>query len=39
VINDPNSGVAVTEYKYDEVGRRIETQRFDKEGKPVENKG
>jgi YD repeat-containing protein len=38
VINDPNSGVAVTEFKYDEFGRRIETLRFDKEGQPVETK-
>lgn len=38
VINDPNSGVATTGFKYDEVGRRTETLRFDKDGKPVENK-
>lgn len=38
VINDPNSGVATTEYKYDEVGRRTETLRFDVDGKPVEAK-
>ena len=36
VINDPNSGVAITEYKYDEAGRRIETLIFDKEGNVVE---
>lgn len=38
VINDPNSGVAVTEFKYDLVGNRTETLRFDKDGKPVEQK-
>jgi hypothetical protein len=38
IINDPNSGVAITEYKYDEVGRRIETLVFDKEGNAVERK-
>jgi YD repeat-containing protein len=38
VINDPNSGVAITEYKYDEVGRRVETLVFDKDGNAVERK-
>lgn len=31
VINHPQSGVAFTEYKYDEAGQRIETLRFDKD--------
>jgi YD repeat-containing protein len=39
IINDPNSGVAITEFKYDETGRRTETLRFDKDGNTVENKG
>lgn len=39
VVNNPNNGVAIVEYEYDEQGRRTETQRFDKEMKPVENNG
>lgn len=35
LINDPESGVAVTEYKYDDSGNRIETLRFDKDRVPV----
>ena len=31
LINDPQSGVAVTEYKYDEYGNRTETMRFNKD--------
>ena len=31
IINDPNNGVAVTEYKYDETGNRTETLRYDKD--------
>lgn len=31
VINHPESGVAITEYRYDELGNRIETLRFDKD--------
>ncbi|HUX96420.1 MAG TPA: hypothetical protein VMV47_11880 [Bacteroidales bacterium] len=31
MINDPNSGVAFTEYKYDEAGNRTETLRYDKD--------
>jgi YD repeat-containing protein len=30
LINDPNSGVAITEYKYDEAGSRTETLKYDK---------
>jgi YD repeat-containing protein len=30
VINNPNNGIAYTEYKYDEQGQRIETLDFDK---------
>ena len=37
IINDPNSGVAITEFKYDEIGRRTETLRFDKDGNPVQS--
>ena len=38
VINDPNSGVAITEYKYDEAGNRTETLKFDKDRNPVKEK-
>ncbi len=37
IINDPNSGVAITEYKYDEAGNRTETLRFDKDRAPVKD--
>jgi hypothetical protein len=37
IMNDPNSGVAITEFKYDEVGRRTDTLRFDKDGNPVQS--
>jgi hypothetical protein len=36
VINHPESGVAYTEYKYDELGNRVETHRFDKDKVPVQ---
>ena len=39
VQNDPNSGVAIVEYKYDESGRRVETLQLDKDGVAVEKKG
>ena len=35
VINSPENGIAFTEYKYDEVGNRTETLRFDKDRVPV----
>jgi YD repeat-containing protein len=35
VINNPDSGVAITEYKYDELGHRTETLTFDKDRVPV----
>jgi YD repeat-containing protein len=35
LINHPESGVAITEYKYDEVGNRVETLTFDKDRVPV----
>ena len=38
VINHPDNGVAIMEYKYDEQGRRIETLRFDKDKVKVEAK-
>jgi hypothetical protein len=38
VINDPGSGVAVTEYKYDDLGNRTETLKFDKDGVAVVTK-
>jgi len=36
VINHPESGVAITEYKYDDLGQRIETLRFNKDRVPVQ---
>jgi len=35
VINSPENQVAITEYKYDELGNRTETLRFDKDRVPV----
>jgi hypothetical protein len=35
LINDPNSGVAITEHNYDEAGNRTETLRFNKDRVPV----
>lgn len=35
VINSPDNGVAITEYKYDEAGHRTETLTFDKDRVPV----
>jgi YD repeat-containing protein len=35
VINSPDNGVAITEYKYDETGNRTETLTFDKDRVPV----
>ncbi len=35
LINSPENGVAITEYKYDEVGNRTETLTFDKDRVPV----
>jgi YD repeat-containing protein len=37
VLNNPNNGVAIVEYKYDEQGRRTETLRYDKDMNPVES--
>ena len=37
VVNNPNNGVAIVEYKYDESGRRVETVRYDKDLNPVES--
>ena len=39
IQNDPNNGVAIIEYKYDEDGHRTETLRYDKNGEVVENNG
>lgn len=36
VVNNPGNGVAITEYKYDDKGKRVETLLFDKNGKQVE---
>lgn len=35
LINSPDNGVAITEYKYDEPGNRTETLTFDKDKVPV----
>jgi YD repeat-containing protein len=35
LINSPDNGVAVTTYKYDELGNRTETLTFDKDKVPV----
>ncbi len=37
IIDNPQTGVAFTEYKYDEQGNRIETLRFNKEKVPVKD--
>ena len=38
VINNPQNGIAITEYKYDEQGQRTETLNFDKDNNPVKAK-
>ena len=35
LINDPDDGVAITEYKYDEAGNRTETLKYNKDRVPV----
>jgi hypothetical protein len=35
IINNPENGIAYSEFKYDEQGQRLETLDFDKDGKPV----
>jgi hypothetical protein len=35
IFNSPDKGVAITEYKYDELGNRSETLRYDKDRIPV----
>ncbi len=35
LINDPESGAAITEFKYDDKGNRTETLKFDKDRVPV----
>ncbi|MCX6327091.1 MAG: hypothetical protein NT144_10650 [Bacteroidia bacterium] len=35
IINHPETGVAITEYKYDELGNRIDTLKYDKDRVPV----
>jgi hypothetical protein len=35
LLNDPESGVAITEFKYDEQGNRTETLKYDKDRVPV----
>ena len=38
VINHPDNGVAIVEYKYDDQGRRTETLRYNKDKVKIENK-
>ncbi|NOR74722.1 MAG: hypothetical protein GQ525_06145 [Draconibacterium sp.] len=38
VANNPNNGVAVVEYQYDEEGRRTGSVQYDKDGSVVEKK-
>jgi YD repeat-containing protein len=35
LINSPDNGVAITEYKYDEIGNRTDTMTYDKDRLPV----
>jgi YD repeat-containing protein len=35
LINSPDNGVAITQYKYDELGNRTETLTFNKDMAPV----
>ncbi len=39
ISNDPNSGVAIVEYKYDDLGNRTETLRYDKDMVLVKDNG
>ncbi|MBN2635641.1 MAG: hypothetical protein JXR61_05180 [Prolixibacteraceae bacterium] len=39
VVNNPNSGVAIEEFKYDDNGLRIETLRYDKDNVLITNEG
>ena len=39
IANNPNNGVAVVEYKYDNDGRRTGTVQYDKDGVVVDNEG
>jgi hypothetical protein len=36
IVNNPNSGVAITEYQYDELGNRVKTLNYDKDRKLIE---
>jgi YD repeat-containing protein len=35
LINHPENGVAITEFKYDDLGNRTETITYDKDRVPV----
>ncbi len=39
IVNNPNNGVAIVEYKYDDNGLRIETLRYDKDNVLIKNEG
>lgn len=39
LVNNPQNGVAVTQYLYDEQGQRTETLSFDKDNNPVKAQG
>lgn len=38
IYNSPETGVAITEYKYDDAGQRVETLRYDKDNVLVKEK-
>ncbi len=39
IVNNPDNGVAIIEYKYDDNGNRIETLQYDKDQNLVKNEG
>ena len=39
IVNNPDNGVAIIEYKYDDNGNRTETLQYDKNQNPMKNEG
>ncbi len=39
IVNNPNNGVAIEEYKYNDNGLRVETVRYDKDNVQIKNEG
>jgi YD repeat-containing protein len=35
LMNDPNNGIAITEYKYDPAGQRADTVTYNKDSQPI----